>query len=170
LAYGRGALPVHDWTNEFLSWLAIYGSFIAACLIIVVIALGLHLVWRILPARWPLLILGLAGLIVWGGLGNPAETIAGWISPHSPAPWESVDAFYYPDKSNLGVSLENHDVGGLAQCRIWVSSAAVKQNDPQLELGDYECGVGYLHSQSSLKSFRLTVRRRSGEVRNKLTG
>ena len=63
---------VHDWTNEFLSWLAIYVSFIAACLIIVAIALGLHLVWRILPARWPLLILGVAGLIVWGVLGNPA--------------------------------------------------------------------------------------------------
>ena len=149
---------VHDWTNEFLSWLTIYGSFIAAFLIIVVIALGLHLVWRILPARWPLLVLGVAGLIVWGVLGNPAETIAGWISPHSPAPWEKVDVFYYPDKSNLAVSLDNHDVGGLAQCRTWASSAAAKQNDPQLERGDYECGVGYLTSQSSLNRYRLTVR------------
>ena len=149
---------VHDWTNEFLSWLAIYGSFIAAFLIIVVIALGLHLVWRILPARWPLLVLGVAGLIVWGVLGNPAETIAGWISPHGPAPWESVDAFYYPDKSNLSVSLENHDVGGLAQCRTWVNSVARKQKDPQLERGDYHCRVGHPDAQGSLNSYRFTVR------------
>ena len=149
---------VHDGTDGFLSSLAIYGSFIAACLIIVAIALGLHLVWRILPARWPLLVLGVAGLIVWGGLGNPGETIAGWISPHSPAPWESVDAFYYPDKNNPTISIGNPDVGGLAQCRTWASSAAAKQNDPQLARGDYECGVGYLTSQGSLNRYRLIVR------------
>jgi hypothetical protein len=149
---------VHDWTNESLSWLAIYGSFIAACLIIVVIALGLHLVWRILPGRWPISILGILGLIVWGALGNPTQTIAGWIWPHSLAPWESVDAFYYPDKSNLSVSLENHDVGGLAQCRTWVYSVARKQKDPQLERGDYHCRVGQLDAQGSLNSYRFTVR------------
>jgi hypothetical protein len=68
-----------------------------------------------------------------------------------------VDAFYYPDKSNLRVSLETHDVGGLAQCRTWANSAAAKQNDPRLERGDYHCGVGYLYAQGSLNS-RLTVR------------
>jgi len=149
---------VHDWTNEFLSWLAIYGSFIAACLIIVVIALGLHSLWRILPGRWPVLILGIPGLIVWGILGNPTQTIAGWLWPHSPAPWEHVDALYYPDKNNLAVSLDNLDVGGLAQCRTWANSVARKQKDPQLERGDYHCGVGYPVSQDSLNSYRLTVR------------
>ncbi len=149
---------VQDWPSEFLSWLSIYGSFIAGCLIIVVIALGLHLVWRILPARWPLLVLGIAGLIVWGVLGSPVETTTGWISPHSPAPWESVDAFYYPDKSNLNISLENHDVGGLVQCRAWANSAAAKENDPQLQRGDYHCGVRYPDAQGSLNTYRLTVR------------
>ena len=81
-----------------------------------------------------------------------------WIWPHSPAPWEAVDAFYYPDKNNLTISTDNFDVGGLAQCRIWASSAAAKRNDPQLERGDYECRVGYLTSQGSLKGYRLTVR------------
>jgi hypothetical protein len=69
-----------------------------------------------------------------------------------------VDVFYYPDKSNLAVSLDNHDVGGLAQCRTWASSAAAKQNDPQLERSDYECGVGYLTWQGSLNRYRLIVR------------
>jgi hypothetical protein len=85
---------VQDWPNEFLSWLSIYGSFIAACLTIVVTGLGVHLVWRSLPGRWPISILGILGLIVWGALGNPTQTITGWIWPHSPAPWERVDAFY----------------------------------------------------------------------------
>jgi hypothetical protein len=148
----------YGWRIEAIHWLSIYGTFIAAFLIIVVIVLGLHLFWRILPGRWPLLILGVPGLIVWGVLGNPTQTIAGWIWPHSPAPWERVDAFYYPDKSNLAVSLDNHDVDGLAQCRMWASSTAVTQNDPQMERGDYECGVGYLDSQGSLNSYRLTIR------------
>jgi hypothetical protein len=149
---------VHDWTNEFLTWLAIYGNFIATCLIIVVIALGLHSLWRILPGRWPVLILGIPGLIVWGILGNPTQTIAGWSWPHSPAPWEAVDAFYYPDKNNPTISSGNPDVGGLAQCRTWANSLARKQEDPQLKWGDYHCGVGYLDAQGSLTSYRLTVR------------
>jgi hypothetical protein len=148
----------YGWGIESLPWLSIYGTFIAVCCIIAAVVLGLYLAWRSLPGHWPISILGILGLIVWGVLGNPTQTIAGWIWPHSPAPWEGVDAFYYPDKSNLTVSINNRDVGGLAQCRIWVSSAAVKQNDPQLERGDYECGVGYLDSQGSVNSYRLTVR------------
>lgn len=149
---------IYGWTNEFLAWLTIYGSFIATCLIIVVIGLGLHWLWRSLPGHWPISILGMLGFIVWGALGNPTQTITGWIWPHSPAPWESVDAFYYPDKSDPNISLENYDVGGLVQCRAWANSAAAKQKDPQLERGDYYCGIGYLNAQGSLGTYRLTVR------------
>jgi hypothetical protein len=42
---------------------------------------------------------GILGLIVWGALGNPTQTIAGWLWPHSPAPWEGVDAYYYPTRA-----------------------------------------------------------------------
>jgi hypothetical protein len=148
----------HGWRIEAIHWLSIYGVFVLVCCIIAAIVFGLHLLWRSLPGRWPISILGILGLMVWGALGNPTETITGWIWPHSPAPWERVDAFYYPDKASLTVAIANHDVGGLAQCRTWATSAAATQNDPQLERGDYECGVGYLTSQGSLNRYRLTVR------------
>jgi hypothetical protein len=75
-----------------------------------------------------------------------------------PAPRERLDAFYYPDKGSLTVPLNNHDVRGLAQCRTWVRSPAATQNDRGLERDDYECGVGYLHSQGPLNIYRLTIR------------
>jgi hypothetical protein len=148
----------YGWRIGTIHWLSIYGTFIAVILILAAIVLGLHSLWRILPGRWPVLILGITGLIVWGILGNPTQTIAGWLWPHSPAPWEGVDAYYYPDKSNQTVSINSRDVGSLARCRTWAKSAAAKQNDPQLERGDYHCGVGYPVSQDSLNSYRLTVR------------
>ena len=148
----------HKWANEATQWLLTYGGVVLACLTIAVVLLGLHWLWRNLPGRWPISILGILGFMVWAALGSPRQTVTGWIWPHSPAPWEAVDAFYYPDKSNLEVSLDNLDVGGLAQCRAWVNSTAAKQKDPQLERGDYHCGVGYLNAQGSLNSYRLTVR------------
>jgi hypothetical protein len=148
----------YRWANEATQWLLAYGGVVLACLTIAVVLLGLHWLWRNLPGHWPISILGILGFMVWTVLGSPIQTVTGWIWPHSPAPWEAVDAFYYPNKSNLAVSLENHDVGGLAQGRTRASSAAAKQDDPQLERGDYECGVGYLTSQRSLNRYRLTVR------------
>ena len=130
---------------------------VLACLIIAVVLLGLHWLWRNLPGHWPISILGILGFMVWAALGSPRQTVTGWIWPRSPAPWEAVDAFYYPDKNNPTISIGNPDVGGLAQCRTWASSAAAKQNDPQLDRGDYERGVGYLTSQGSLNRYRLTV-------------
>jgi hypothetical protein len=55
---------------------------------------------------------------------------------------EQVDAFYYPNKEDL----TNHEffpnVGSLENCREVVRQAAAKRNDPNFEIGDYECGVG----------------------------
>ena len=90
---------VYGWRIEAIHWLSIYGAFVLVCCIIALvgciiaaIVFGLHLVWRSLPGRWPILILGILGLIVWGALGNPTQIIAGWIWPRSPARWEGVDA------------------------------------------------------------------------------
>ena len=155
----------YGWRIEAIHWLSIYGVFVLVCCIIALVGcivaaimFGLHLLWRSLPGRWPISILGILGLMVWGALGNPNRQLPAGFGRISPAPWERVDAFYYPDKNNLSISLENHDVGGLAQCRTWVNSVARKQKDPQLERGDYHCRVGHLDAQGSLNSYRLTVR------------
>ena len=37
------------------------------------------------------------------------------------------------------------------------SSAAATQSDPQLERGDYKCGVGYLQPQGPVNIYRLTI-------------
>src|SRR4051812_17219954 len=111
----------HTWANEATGWLLTYGGEVLACLIIAIVLLSLHWLWRKLPGRWSILILGILGLMVWGALGSLRETITGWLWPYTPAPWEDVDAFYYPDKSNQTVFIGNHGVGGLAQCRLWVN-------------------------------------------------
>ena len=81
----------YGWRIEAIHWLSIYGVFVLVCCIIALVGcivaaimFGLHLLWRSLPGRWPILILGILGLMVWGALGNPTQTITGWIWPHQP--------------------------------------------------------------------------------------
>jgi hypothetical protein len=81
----------HKWANEATQWLLAYGGVVLACLIIAVVLLGLHWLWRNLPGHWLISILGILGFMVWAVLGSPRQTVTGWIWPHSPAPWEAVD-------------------------------------------------------------------------------
>ena len=83
-------------------------------------------------------------LVSLSGCDNPASTVANWFWPNSAAPWEEVDAVYYPNKYDLTVYQLGRDVGSLENCRAWVGAKAVRYNDPNLERGDYECGVGRL--------------------------
>jgi hypothetical protein len=98
------------------------------------------------------------GALAWFAFGSPASNLAGAIWGDRPAPWESVDAFYYPDRSNLSRSERSINVGSLESCRAWVAAAAAKRNDPQVRRGDYECGVGYLRDFGDLRVYRVTTR------------
>ncbi len=53
-----------------------------------------------------------------------------------------VDAFYYPNKNDLSVHEAFLDVGSVEACREIARGAAANNGDPNLERGDYECGVG----------------------------
>jgi hypothetical protein len=99
-----------------------------------------------------------AVVMVWIAFGSLASDVAGLIWGHQPAPWESVDAFYYPDRYNLGRSERGVNVGGLEACRAWVARAAAQLNDPQIRRGDYECGVGYLRDFGGVRVYRVTTR------------
>jgi hypothetical protein len=102
--------------------------------------------------------IGLLLAILWCIFGSPGETVANWFWPNEPAPWEDVDAVYYPDRNNLYSDIKQPHVGSLARCREWVHAQAAFTGDPDLERGDYECGVGFLRSLGDLSVYRLTLR------------
>lgn len=98
-------------------------------------------------------------IALWFWLGDPGRTVASWFWEYEAAPWERVDAFYYPDRSNLAEVKSRLEVGSLEECRDWVYSMAAVNNDPSLMKGDYECAVGEPKSQSGFYNvYRITVR------------
>ncbi|MDW5315516.1 hypothetical protein [Rhizobium sp. PL01] len=91
---------------------------------------------------------------------SPAKTIANLFYENDAAPWETVDAFYYPDRADLTISQSMPDVDGVAGCREIVRYMSSVNNDPQLLRGDYECGVGRIDKAeyAGVNVYRLTVR------------
>lgn len=104
----------------------------------------------------PLIILAAIGL--WFLFGQPAKTVANWLWGSDAAPWETVDAFYYPDANNLAIVNIVSDFDSVQACRDWVYSAAAANGDVGLERGDYECGVQKLDTYMGMLVYRTTVR------------
>ena len=100
----------------------------------------------------------IGGLAWWFVVGEPIVTIVNRFWPETPAPWEDVDAVYYPDRGNLLVEVSAPHVGTVEACRAWVYDRAAANSDPTLTRGDYECGIGFLRNMGSLRVYRLTVR------------
>lgn len=104
---------------------------------------------------WWIIVLG---LIAWALVGKPSRDIADWLWGNSPAPWETVDAFYYPNKSNLYRDSRAIGLKSVEECRQWVNQQARANGDPQLIAGSYECGVGFLETWQGLRVYRATLR------------
>lgn len=100
----------------------------------------------------------IGGACLWMVFGSPTKDLAGLFWADSPAPWEKVDAFYYPDRHNLSIHRAAYDLGSLNGCRSWVMTMATANADPGVHRGDYECGVGKLREMGDLTVYRLTVR------------
>lgn len=100
----------------------------------------------------------LAGLALWALLGSPNADIAGLFWPSGPAPWEQVDALYYPDRRRLSDHRMARGVGSLDACRAWVRAMAEANDDRGLSRGDYECAVGKLRDWGGVGVYRVTVR------------
>jgi hypothetical protein len=90
--------------------------------------------------------------------GTPISDFSNFVWPNSPAPWEQVDAFYYPSRSNLTAHQEAYDVKSLDGCRAWVATQARSQDDPRLSRGDYECAIGKIKDFGGLTVYRITTR------------
>jgi len=103
--------------------------------------------------RWIVLI----AIGAWFLFGNPAKTFANWLWSDSAAPWETVDAFYYPNRSDLGDFLSQRGLGSLQECRDWVYSVAASRRDPNLTRGDYECGIGRVDDLNGIAIYRLSA-------------
>jgi len=97
-----------------------------------------------------------AVLVLWVLFGHPMSFIAGVFWSESNAPWEKVDAFYYPDANNLSEWESKMNVGSVQECRDWVEDYAATKGDSNLNRGDYECGVG-CRSRDGFNVCRLTV-------------
>lgn len=101
---------------------------------------------------------GLA-IIGWFVVGTPTRDVADWLWADDAALWETVDAFYYPDRSDLTRDVRQFDLDNVDGCRSWVNSQAHAHNDAGMTRGDYECGVGYIESLGlGLRVYRTTVR------------
>ena len=96
--------------------------------------------------------------LIWLALGDPKNDLARWLWQESVAPWEQVDAFYYPDRRNLQVDERMLDVGSLENCRMLVRMSASARGDPELRHGAYDCGIGFVRNSGGLRLYRNRVR------------
>ncbi len=104
-----------------------------------------------------LTILAIIAGAVWWALSISKNTLAGWFWPDDAAPWETVDAYFYPNRSDLTVHLERSGLASVTECRAWVQREAEKRQDAQMLRGDYECAVGRLQSSYGMNVYRLTI-------------
>ncbi len=104
-------------------------------------------------------ILGIAFIIIVACiiLSNPSRTIANWFWPESPAPWEDINAIYYPDINNLTNDVRNLDIGSIEACRNWAEERAIENEDPNMLRSDYECGVSCKPMSGGIYRCRITV-------------
>ena len=104
----------------------------------------------------PLLII--IALSAWFLFADPPKNVANWLWSDDAAPWETVDAFYYPNRYDLSVHQSSLGLGSVQECRDWVSYAAGSYGDGSLSRGDYECAVEVIDSFGGMSVYRITVR------------
>ena len=84
----------------------------------------------------PLIILLAIG--VWFMFGDPPKTVVNWFWESDAAPWETVDAFYYPNRNDLTQFQKMPGLNSLDDCRNSVRSITAKNGDSGIIRGDYE--------------------------------
>lgn len=70
---------------------------------------------------------------------------------------EQVDAYFYPDRSDLTRSESFLDVGSVEACRDWAHSKAAQIGDPNMQRSTYECGLGPQRRDVGFTVYRETA-------------
>jgi hypothetical protein len=104
--------------------------------------------------HWLVAVALVAGFI----FGDPKTTVANWFWSEKNAPWETVDAFYYPDRSNLAKFIHMERLPDVDACRVAVRSVAAQHSDPRVIRGDYICAVGKPMMWMGVFVYRMKVR------------
>lgn len=104
----------------------------------------------------PLIILIAIGLWFW--FGDPPKTMANWFWESDAAPWETVDAFYYPNRNDLTQFQKMPGLNSVDECRSWVRSTASINGDSGIMRGDYECAIEVVYSFAGISVYRTTTR------------
>jgi hypothetical protein len=104
----------------------------------------------------PYLIIFAVGL--WFLIGDPAKSIANTFWEGEAAPWETVDAYYYPNRSDLSVFQSRLGLSSVDDCRVWVRMTAAANNDIGVVRGDFECGIEVIDTFAGINVYRTTVR------------
>ena len=86
------------------------------------------------------------------------DTAADMVGGDDAAPWETVDAYFYPDRSNLEKFERQDGLESVDACKMWVNAAAARANDSSIRRGDYQCGVGESDSLAGMKIYRVVVK------------
>ena len=104
----------------------------------------------------PLLIL--VAVVLFFVFGSPGKIAADMLWQNDAAPWEKVDAFYYPNKADLTDFIAVRDLESVQECRDSVLAMAAAIGDPGLTRGDYECGIGRIKDFGGMGMYRVTTR------------
>ncbi len=95
-------------------------------------------------------------LILWAIFGSPLKTVANRFYEYEPAPWETVDAFYYYDNRDLAKHSSAHGLKTLDECRSWANGQAAMNRDLAFERSSYLCWIGKTGEQFAGKDVYRT--------------
>ena len=97
-------------------------------------------------------------IIAWFIFGKPISSGTDLLWPTSPAPWERVDAFYYPDKMDFAKLQTKRGFKTVPECKAWIKAQAAANNDPEMRQGKYKCAIGFMGNEFGKKVYRVLVK------------
>lgn len=97
-------------------------------------------------------------LALWALIGSPSRDIANLFWSSSAAPWERIDGYYYPSRTNLSRHEVVRGFASVEDCRAWARMMARRNDDSSFSRSDYECGIGEISEMGGMQIYRITVR------------